>query len=320
MQKADLLLRNFKALRRCRMGRVRLDYMPSYFWLEPTNRCNLHCIMCPNGQGLTDGVPKGRMDMRSFRSILDQLAPHASAITLAIGGESLLHPHLCDMIAMIERRGIKTLLNTNATLLDENLAGRLLDAGLSYISFAFDGFTKPMYEKARRGADFDRTLRNILGFLRLRRACGNRKPYSVLSILRLNTGAITRVEKRRFFSRFDGLIDEIRMRDVASWGSVFKDTEQFEVRHNEGVFPPCSRLWSTMSIGWDGSVLPCIYDMKREFILGNLLEEPVERIWNNEAYRTLRSARSAEPICNACPFAKTVSFSGRLPSWGSPPA
>ncbi|MBF0233860.1 MAG: radical SAM protein [Desulfamplus sp.] len=305
MNRSDVLYRNVLALQRCRMHHTVLDYMPSYYWIEPTNMCNLRCVMCPNGAGLVS-IPKGFMSMEQYRRILRAITPHASTVVLAVGGESLLHPDIFDMIALAEASGIKIHLNTNATLLDRDRAMALLDTGITSISFAFDGFTPKMYENVRRGADFITTRENILTFLRLKKERKAQKPYCVLSILRLGITEYREEEKQAFLHGFNGMIDEIRMRDVASWGSTFKDTKAFNIRKHEGTFPPCGRLWSTFCIAWNGDVLPCIYDTNHEYVLGNVFETPMEYIWNNAKYLTLR--RSMEdgsylqqmPLCENC--------------------
>ncbi len=305
MDRMRILGRNIRALASCHAGHVVQRTMPTYFWIEPTNRCNLRCVMCPNGAGLAN-IPKGDMNLDQYGRILDSIAPYASAVTLAIGGESLLHPDIFTMASQAEVRGIKTHLNTNATLLDQDKAQKMLEAGLTSVSFAFDGFTKEMYENARRGAQFESTLQNILDFLRLKQRRGFKKPYSVLSMLRLGIVDCTDEEKQAFVRQFDGLVDEIRLRDVASWGSTFKDTDDFAIRKHEGVYLPCSRLWNTMSIAWNGNVLPCIYDMNQEYVLGNVHETPIEQIWNNPGYLALRMSMLGGtyldhmPLCENC--------------------
>ncbi len=140
--------------------------------------------MCPNGAGRVR-TERGFMDFGLFRRLIDDVRSYVGTVTLSMGGESLLHPGLGEMAAYAGRSGLKTVLNTNATLLDEKASAALLDSGLDYVSFAFDGFTKAGYERARRGADFEATLGNILRFLRMKEERRARKPFTVLSMLDL---------------------------------------------------------------------------------------------------------------------------------------
>lgn len=296
---------NVKALAAIKRKQTTLSYLPSYTWLEPTNRCNLRCVMCPNGAGMVE-IDKGDMDFSFFKKFVDEHKGELSSITLAIAGESLLHPDFAAMVGYVKKAGIKALLNTNATLLDHRMSLALLDAKLDQVSFAFDGFTAEQYEAARRGANFRNTLDNIIHFLKMRKEMGTGRPYSVLSMLRLGLVEHSDAEQETFLSELDGLIDEVRMRDVASWGSTFKDTDDFEIRQHEGVYLPCSRLWNTTAIAWNGDVLPCIYDANHEYVLGNVHEQSFADIWNGERMVGLRQSmidgtyKEKMPLCENC--------------------
>ncbi len=304
-KKLNILSNNFRALQNYHKKKTTLNNQPSYIWLEPTNNCNLKCIMCPTGTGKVD-VEKGFMDFALYKRIIDEISEYASAITLAISGESLLHPKFFKMIEYANMNGIKVLLNTNATLLTEEKADLLLDSGLSEVSFAFDGIKKSMYEKARVGANYEKTLNNILYFLKRRKEGKKKLPYAVLSILELEVEDYSEEEKDTFLKPFDGLIDEIRLREVSTWGSTFKDTDEFSYRDNSNVFGPCSRLWSTACITWDGDVVPCVYNANHEYIIGNIKQNKLVDIWNNE--RMIRLRRSMiegnyldlSPLCENC--------------------
>ncbi len=305
MKSIAIAMNNLRALYALKQGRTTAPTLPTFVWLEPTNRCNLRCVMCPNGTGMVR-IEKGAMTLEDYTRTLDAIAPFTSAVTLAINGESLLHPQFTNMVRHASQRGVKVMLNTNATLLTPELSRELLESGLRHISFAFDGFNAEQYERARRGADFHETLENILHFLRLKKQLGRKTPYCVLSILKLDLASCAESEREAFLSRFEGLVDEVRLREVASWGSTFKDTDEFSTRRHEGLYLPCSRLWNTTAIAWNGDVLPCIYDANHEHVLGNIHEQSFPSIWNGEAMRTLRHAMlegehlKHMPLCENC--------------------
>ncbi|MBF0175408.1 MAG: SPASM domain-containing protein [Magnetococcales bacterium] len=305
MKKWRIVADNLRGLRHCRSGNTKPDSLPTYFWIEPTNHCNLHCIMCPNGTGQV-AFAKGCMSLSLFEEIIRQISPFASSVTLAVGGESLVHKDFFAMVRHAGAHGLKVLLNTNATLLNAERGRQLLDSGLTSISFAFDGFNKTQYEKARVGANFERTLGHILEFLRQKKERASTRPYTVLSMLMLDPEGSTAADQETFLSQFKGLIDEVRLREVATWGPVFKETNQFSFRKNQQLYPPCSRLWSTAVVAWNGDVLPCIYDVNHDYILGNILEETFIDIWNGAKMVALRESmlngtyRHVLPLCEHC--------------------
>ena len=50
----------------------------------------------------------------------------------------------------------------------------------------------------------------------------------------------------------------------------------------------CDHTVSTFSIRWNGDVVPCCYDLINMMVMGNVLHEKIEDIWNNEKYIKLR--------------------------------
>ena len=54
------------------------------------------------------------------------------------------------------------MINTNATLLEENMNRKLIERGLTRIRIGFDGATADTYEKIRIGANFHKVKDNIL--------------------------------------------------------------------------------------------------------------------------------------------------------------
>ena len=101
------------------------------------------------------------MDLDLYRKIIDQSSGNIYYANLFHRGEPLLHPDIAYMISYAAKKGIKTGIHTNATLLDGKLGKDIIMAGLDSISFSFDTFDREAYEKNRSGADFYNTLDNI---------------------------------------------------------------------------------------------------------------------------------------------------------------
>ena len=102
------------------------------------------------------------MDFDLYKKIIDEAKDFVFDVNLFHRGESLLHPRIYDMIKYANEKGIYTRLFTNATLLDDKNAKSIIDSGLDFISFSFDGYTKEDYEKVRINFDFDKTINNII--------------------------------------------------------------------------------------------------------------------------------------------------------------
>jgi radical SAM protein with 4Fe4S-binding SPASM domain len=60
-------------------------------------------------------------------------------VLLFSGGEPLMRPDVLELIASAKAAGLRAVLSTNGTLIDDELAGKLSAAGLSYVGVSLDG-------------------------------------------------------------------------------------------------------------------------------------------------------------------------------------
>lgn len=58
-------------------------------------------------------------------------------------------------------------------------------------------------------------------------------------------------------------------------------------------------------ITWEGDVIPCCFDTEARYKMGNIFEERLEDIWNNEKYQSFRKTilnqQEQMMICKNCP-------------------
>jgi radical SAM protein with 4Fe4S-binding SPASM domain len=118
----------------------------------------------------------GSLDLATFQRLVDDL-PDLEKVTLQGLGEPLLAPHLFEMIRYAAARGVRTGFNTNGTVLTRDKAERLVDAGLHWLHVSLDGATPETYESIRRGADFAKVRRNVLGLMDVIRRNGASLPH-----------------------------------------------------------------------------------------------------------------------------------------------
>lgn len=150
---------------------------------------------------------KEHMPLERFRKIIDDINPYVSTVTICGRGEPLLHNNLCEMIRYASDRGLTTIISTNGTILNENIAKNLINSGLSVISFSSDGYNKETYDTIRVGSRFDKALNNILQFIKLKNDMKSNNPHVTLQIIYINNieKVSTREDKNRFWKKFEGL-------------------------------------------------------------------------------------------------------------------
>jgi radical SAM protein with 4Fe4S-binding SPASM domain len=276
--------RSYLAYRR---GRLRLDYLPFRLWVEPSSRCNLACPMC--AQRTMPETEKGLMDAALFRTVVDQVSGFAREVNITHRGEPLLHPEIAEMVGYASSRGILTRLHTNATLLDESISRRLIDAGLDLLSFSIDGYDEAQYETNRVGADFEQVVANVQGFLKLKRSLASAKPYTVVQVIEMPGQERPRDIKDSFWQRFEGLsLNEAYVKGPTNWAGSCQ-IPGLDVSA-VGEYRPCTFLWYSLTVFWDGRVFPCPQDFSDSNLLGSVRTRPIRDVWNGEAMISLREA------------------------------
>ena len=128
--------------------------------IETSLECSLGCVMCPWSELRPANA---NMSWETFERILPYLS-QAREVDLTGGGEPLKNPHLVEMVRAASQSGCQVGFSTSGMHLSSALSERLLEAGLSWISFSVDAATPALYERIRRGARFTAVTNNILAF------------------------------------------------------------------------------------------------------------------------------------------------------------
>ncbi|MBN1660644.1 MAG: radical SAM protein [Anaerolineae bacterium] len=136
---------------------------PLYGTIGLTDRCNLNCVHCFVHDPARDASLKSQeLTTRQWFGILDQLADAGCLRLLWTGGEPLLRPDFCDLHRYAKRKGLLTVLFTNATLLTPDMVAFLQEWRPWWIEVTLYGMTAPTYERVTGvPGSFARCLRGI---------------------------------------------------------------------------------------------------------------------------------------------------------------
>ena len=142
------------------------------FQIEPTTRCNLHCVMCPwkdsHHHGRDIGLDLYRTLSRDFR--------HVEEVDLTGSGEPLMHANLDQIVRITKDEGCRVGFSTNGLLCDASRIEQLLAAGLDWVAFSVDAATAQTYEKIRIGSSFDKVIDNLEHIRKAREKSTDRRP------------------------------------------------------------------------------------------------------------------------------------------------
>jgi molybdenum cofactor biosynthesis enzyme MoaA len=148
----------------CEHRTLVVDHLPFYYHVHLNEPCNQRCIMCvPNGQH-----GGGELPFESFVAFFDQVKPFAEHITL-IGGEPLMYKRIDDVLDLLAEYPIAVTINTNATMLNDRVASRLLRLHELNLKCSIDAVTQGTYLRIRGRDHFQRVTGRLARFAELAR-------------------------------------------------------------------------------------------------------------------------------------------------------
>jgi MoaA/NifB/PqqE/SkfB family radical SAM enzyme len=155
------------------------------FQIEVTTRCILRCAMCPR-VALADEWRDMDLPWETFQQVA-QAFDRTQHVHLQGWGEPLLHPRLCEMIALAKGAGCRVGLTTNGMRLDFETGKRFLDLDLDLIAISIAGATQHTHESIRVGSDFPLILDNVRQLLTQRADREMKRPKVEFSYLMTKT-------------------------------------------------------------------------------------------------------------------------------------
>jgi radical SAM protein with 4Fe4S-binding SPASM domain len=286
--------------------------MPVTVTIEPINICNLKCEVCETGAGVLQRS-KGLMKLEDYKLVIDKIQHHTSQVLLYFMGESFLNPNIYEMIKYTKMKNIWVELCTNGDYID---SAKLAEANPDLVSFNISGLSQEVHDTYRKGSDLGKSLEN------LRRTVQEKN--KLHRTMKINLGLIVMKQNEKQIRGLSKLAGELGVDDYSFISPCVRNYEQglkylpenkdywlydaSKFKKNRILLPRykknCSWLWHSYVILWNGDVVPCCRDTDGKFIMGNIFQEDLREIWNNEKYIEFRSKvsknRESVGICRLC--------------------
>lgn len=264
--------------------------VPEVFQIELTNHCPMACVMCPRTHGMTRGL--GYMDEDLFCHVVREISPFSSRIFLHHFGDSLVHPRLADFIRYASRHNVKTYLSTNPILLTEERIRGLVDSGLHELVISLDGVSSETSAtiRGRAANNVEEAERKILALLKYRQEQDSKTPYLIMQFVRQK---LNRHEADAWVAKWTAVqgIDAVKVKTYMTWDGHDDRINALRVNPEPTTGDlVCDKPWTSVTVLWDGRVVPCCFDYDGLYVLGNLQEQSLLEIWNGERIRSLRQA------------------------------
>lgn len=272
---------------------------PPSIQIELASICNLRCVMCyqhdKSFSSKSNGY-MGYMDFNLFKKIIDEVEGNMEAITFASRGEPTLNKDLGKFLKYCENKFLGIKLNTNATMFNEKIINMLLSSDLETLVLSIDAAEKEMYEKIRVNSKFEKIIKNLELFKKIRE---NKYKNSKLKV-RISGVMINKNQNideiKKYYSNF---ADEFALVNYTPWESSY-DNEINDITD------PCSDLWRRMFVWWDGKANPCDYDYKSILSKWNVKEFSISEIWNSTYYNDLRQKHLNKLRCKVEPCKRCI--------------
>jgi heme b synthase len=136
------------------------------FW-ETTAGCNLECIHCRRIDVSTQLMKDDLTTKESFE-LVDAIVEAGNPILVLSGGEPLFRPDIFDIAKYAVKKGLTVALATNGTLVDEEMAKKIVDSGVSRVAISLDGADADTHDKFRKlKGSFDLAVKGFKNLLAL---------------------------------------------------------------------------------------------------------------------------------------------------------
>ena len=277
-----------------------LGAFPLNIELEPTYYCNLKCPFCPRTVNSGERTSE-HMKSSIWDKILKECSDHRMpSMQMDHEAESMMNPKFFDILKETTEAGIfDTWLHTNAQMLTEKNGEKLIKNGLKKLNISIDANTKETYELLRVGGKYEKLIKNVENFLKLK------KKYNA-TYLRVRVSFVEQKEnfkeKKDFFEFWkskEGIntITFQRCMDVMPFEKKDPDSnlteEQLDEKYKDDKPFYCFAPWETPTIEENGKITPCLKPVRehnKSFYIGDLSKgDTIEQAWNSEKMNKLRN-------------------------------
>lgn len=295
---------------------------PNQIYVEPTNCCNLNCIMCTSKA--VRGKP-GILKFDDWKKIINQLYKYKLEfpITMIGRGEPLINKEMVNFVDYASKHNVPCYLITNGTLLTPDLSRALLKSGIKKVQFSLHAHSSSTYEKITRKDKYDAVKSNILSFLEINKSHDSTCFTSIMAV----KSSINKDEIDMFKEFWKDKVDRCFITDVYSvqgdGGMAVEASKRTNVLKKH---PGCVIPWYLLGFRYNGNMTICPFDFKEDFVVGKLSDKNFDilKIWNSSKAKRFRACHikrdftytdSINYPCKSCEVPRTVGNCKGIAEW-----
>ncbi|QOG12161.1 radical SAM/SPASM domain-containing protein [Arcobacter sp. FWKO B] len=289
--------------------------------IEPTNRCNYNCIMCPIDELEKEKV-KYDMSFDDFKIIVDKLPSSVTNICLSGLGEPFLNKDYIQMAKYAKEKGFYVEVYNNGSLFDSSIIPYIDE-----VNFSVDSPDDKLLLEIRKGVSIDKLFDNIkkavkekekhyfhvnINFTANYKNYQNiRKLYDLANILKIdklhiqatsNNYAIDSVK----YQHFKEFVDKNNLIDWEHIVNSYCKDDSFSLtiwypRKMQGF---CSWGFSNIYVTKNCDIIQCCQKVTKPLVFGNLKQSNFNDIYNSKEMCRFREKHIRQvniPLCEECP-------------------
>ncbi|KAA5533703.1 radical SAM protein [Taibaiella lutea] len=282
--------------------------------LEVTSRCNATCGFCPRSV-----MP----DTKSFISIntVEKLAanimegPQRQVVLCGIG-ESLLHPHIDQIVAILSAANAVVAMTSNGALMTEKKFRQLLNAGLKTINFSINAATAPMHEVIMGMKNFDKVIANVKSALQIKKdinadvkinisfvACEQNIHETEAFVEKWRNSSVDQIWLHPVNNRAGLLVSGMNPVKIDSFATKYLHDKRIIVdlfRYSDEMYNICKIAKNLAFISADGTMRLCAMDYQRVTSYGNINNESLQQLQFEKLSGFLKG--DYNKLCKDCDF------------------
>nr|MEE4266975.1 radical SAM/SPASM domain-containing protein [Candidatus Krumholzibacteria bacterium] len=277
---------------------------PRYIQMETVTKCNAKCEFCPQNEIMRDPA---RMPEDTWKKIVDDTRGWGITYRPFLTNEPFVDNRMPEIVRYIKDNDPTATVefNTNGELVTEKLGAALLEAGVDIMRFSIDGLSRETYEPSRLGVNYDRVMERTQRFLELWDEGGYRD--KVFTELRMIEVPENKHEIEAYREFWGPKCSEVLITQLYQWpwtGQLRDDV----------VLKPCLKVLDEMFFYSNGNATICCWDVHERAVIGNVLEQSVQEIWESYAAGCIRATlndgrRDLIHLCSRCNAYKDYDFS-----------
>jgi AdoMet-dependent heme synthase len=128
-------------------NKTKAKFIPLVISWNVTARCNLKCAHCNINAGERKDIDELSTD--GAKLLMHQIAEVSKPLLILSGGEPLLRKDIFELIRYGTERGLKMAMGSNGMLIDDAVARKLKDAGITTVSISLDSSTPELHDQFR---------------------------------------------------------------------------------------------------------------------------------------------------------------------------